>query len=233
MSDNANDIVYAIDNNNYQSFLACLDAGVDIETRIPEHWNETILYHACQKLRIDMVQELLARGADPDMTDKDGEVCLYGTLRGFAENGEDPCSIIRMLINAGADVYKQTHDGKTVLSHLKAMEMPENYKASREEIFEQLTQPIATESEITFNRRIGRHDIDEIYRFDLQERFTYVRRRGHSDIEAVCRESFAAIGDTPALREAFKKHAELGGTVTPESVLGAAQTGFLPFRYKG
>lgn len=83
--------------------------GLDGNTK-----NQTPLYLAVIKSREDLVQKLLERGADPNVADSAGYVVLGESCTGVGVNS----SIIKMLLDKGANVNYQEPSGATAMMYI-------------------------------------------------------------------------------------------------------------------
>jgi len=85
----------------------CVKSGMDVNTKDSD-WNDrTPLHWACMKGRGDIVQLLLDNKADPNLLMDNG----WNSLHSAAETGH--LSIIRALVQFGADIFKQDRYGDT------------------------------------------------------------------------------------------------------------------------
>ena len=93
---------------------ALLERGADVNSRAPGT-NQvppggTALMLAAARNHVEMVEFLLAKGADLNLTDQGGGTALiYASWKGNAE-------IVRVLLDHGADPAASTRDGRTALS---------------------------------------------------------------------------------------------------------------------
>jgi len=85
----------------------CIKSGIDVNTQDTD-WNDrTPLHWACMKGHGDIVQLLLKNEADPNLLMDNG----WSSLHSAAETGH--LSIIRALVQYGADIFKQDRYGDT------------------------------------------------------------------------------------------------------------------------
>jgi len=85
----------------------CIKSGIDVNTQDTD-WNDrTPLHWACMKGHGDIVQLLLKNEANPNLLMDNG----WNSLHSAAETGH--LSIIRALVQYGADVFKQDRYGDT------------------------------------------------------------------------------------------------------------------------
>eukprot|EP00276_Gloeochaete_wittrockiana_P008246 CAMPEP_0184655204 /NCGR_PEP_ID=MMETSP0308-20130426/12817_1 /TAXON_ID=38269 /ORGANISM="Gloeochaete witrockiana, Strain SAG 46.84" /LENGTH=1011 /DNA_ID=CAMNT_0027091533 /DNA_START=381 /DNA_END=3416 /DNA_ORIENTATION=+ len=94
----------------------CLDNGVSVAYCLMQ--NVTTLSMAAAKLHVDIVSELVLRGADINRADKDGDTPLINVTRLRVEDVEDSEGIVemaRLLLESGAAVNAQNKRGYTAL----------------------------------------------------------------------------------------------------------------------
>jgi len=85
----------------------CIKSGIDVNTQDTD-WNDrTPLHWACMRGHGDIVQLLLKNEADPNLLMENG----WNSLHSAAETGH--LSIIRALVQYGADIFKQDRYGDT------------------------------------------------------------------------------------------------------------------------
>lgn len=85
----------------------CIKSGIDVNTQDTD-WNDrTPLHWACMKGHGEIVQLLLKNEADPNLLMDNG----WSSLHSAAETGH--LSIIRALVQYGADIFKQDRYGDT------------------------------------------------------------------------------------------------------------------------
>lgn len=85
----------------------CIKSGIDVNTQDTD-WNDrTPLHWACMKGHGDIVQLLLKNEANPNLLMDNG----WNSLHSAAETGH--LSIIRALVQYGADIFKQDRYGDT------------------------------------------------------------------------------------------------------------------------
>ena len=88
-----------------------IEAGADIHTENDN--GETLLQNACSP---EYAQFLIDQGLNIDTRDKDGDTPLTGCfVARFKDNAETELEIVKVLLNAGADVNAANKDGKTAL----------------------------------------------------------------------------------------------------------------------
>jgi len=93
----------------------CLDKGCDIN--ISNKFGETALYQAAVKLKIDLVNYLLSKGANPNIKSCTGDTILHKII---CATGVEVIAIIKLLVLHGADVKVVGADGKKPLDMLAA-----------------------------------------------------------------------------------------------------------------
>ena len=85
-------------------------------SRIGDHDGQTPLHYAAQGCSVAVAELLLARGADVDAEDRDGNTPLWcATLRRVAR------AIVQMLLGHGADPHHENHEGRTPVKLAKAL----------------------------------------------------------------------------------------------------------------
>jgi len=147
------------------------------------------------------IKILLAAGANVDVRNSKGSTPLM--VAAFNAN----LKAMRVLLDAGADRKLKTREGVDALGFAKTRESLEAIAL--------LTQD---PDEIMQRSRLGNRTLEEIFNFRTLERISLVRKGPDQPVEALYRESFTLIEDLPALREAFQKHRQRGGTRTAEEV---------------
>ncbi len=91
-----------------KAFLAILDAGAEINTR--DILGNTAVHHAIDCKIIFYLRELVRRGVNVDVANRNGQTPL---LRAASDGFN---AAVRVLLDAGANVNKTTPDGDTALS---------------------------------------------------------------------------------------------------------------------
>ncbi len=112
----------------WEIFQMLLDAGVDIERgnnyeeKNGNRFGETVLISAAIKGRKDIVEYILASGADVDGVDKDGDTALMEVAR------QGNINIMDVLLAAGAEINRGNQHGVTALATANNFEQPEAVK---------------------------------------------------------------------------------------------------------
>jgi len=91
----------------------CIDKGCDVN--ITNKFGETPLYQAALKLKIEMVNYLLNKGANPNIKTCTGDSILHKLI--YITN-QDSFTIIKILLQFGIDVKAIGTDGKKPLDML-------------------------------------------------------------------------------------------------------------------
>jgi ankyrin repeat protein len=86
---------------------ALLDAGADVDARSANDFDVLPIHSACAGNHDDVVEVLIAAGADVNATQSGG----YTPLHGAAQNGAE--TTVDRLLAAGADRTARTDDGRT------------------------------------------------------------------------------------------------------------------------
>ncbi len=87
---------------------ALIESGADIDAQ-GDSYGYTALISACEHNYIEMVRYLLSKGADPNITAKDGSTALIRAA-GNAPDAVEP------LLSAGADIDARADDGTGVMT---------------------------------------------------------------------------------------------------------------------
>lgn len=190
------------------------------------------LAEACKTGNLELVQQLLADGADLNpparnspvfyaahgghvellrwLLDKGGQV--DGTngknstpLMAAAEQGR--LEAVKILLLAGADPVRKNNDGMTARA----------YAVNREKksVVAWLDR---NPDEISFSRKVADRTLQEIFNFAHKERVTFIRKGLDGAVEAVTRHSFNEISDKSTLRRAFAEYKKYGGKQSEEEV---------------
>ncbi len=91
-----------------------LAAGIPVDAVEPEGDGATALMLASHSLHLDVVRTLLAAGADVDHR-AEGESCLFRVLRPGFEAAPGQAQLLRVLVEAGAQIEARDADGLTPL----------------------------------------------------------------------------------------------------------------------
>lgn len=215
----------AISDNNWDAFQICLkETGVLGQK--DAGYQASPLWSACCTGRCKMIEALLDRGADTAARDRDGETCLHALMRCSAASRDELVDAIHMLVKAGADPNVADKAGLTAYDYIG-----KNHNEHRFELTDALSG-VHDPLQVVFNRKAGPMNLKEVYLFDLRERVTYAMMPGSNTVAAICRDSFASIGDTPVLREAFAEHQKRGGTLSEADVIPPSPFGTSFFNRK-
>lgn len=202
-------------------------------TQISQELLNKALVAAAGSGRMAQVGLLLRQGAAPDAGRADSPA-----LFAAAAGNHDVC--LRLLIKAGADVNARNAKGSTALmiaafhGHLEAMRTLLDSGADRflknrdgqdAAGYARLQGHSSAEAlllrdadEVVHKRPLGNRILEETFNFRTRERISLIRKGPEQPVEAIYRESFARIGDTPALREAFDTYRARGGKRTEEEI---------------
>ena len=93
---------------NRQTVQAIIEHGADVNA--VNNKGQTALWFACCDGRIDLVKNLLDKGADPNIADKNGESCLHAAIYGMCNS-----ETIQGLIDHGSNVNAINKDGASPL----------------------------------------------------------------------------------------------------------------------
>ena len=104
---NATRLMYFIINNNKNAIELFMNHP-DVDVNIKNYYGQTALMLACNYGTIELVDELLEKGADINDQDKDGNTVLY-----YTQN-----SLLIPLLERGADETIKNNRGKTILEVL-------------------------------------------------------------------------------------------------------------------
>jgi euchromatic histone-lysine N-methyltransferase len=108
------DLVAAVKNNSVEKVAIILGSkSVDVNCKIPECNDGTVLHYAAQRGLVPVVHMLLVAGAQPDALDKDQNTPLMAAI---VSSHND---VVRYLIKTGASIDLKGTDGMTAL-HLAA-----------------------------------------------------------------------------------------------------------------
>lgn len=115
------------DENAQAIALLLLEAGSDIAA--VNRSGETALYLACDNVRLEVVRELLNRGAETGRATKDLRTALHASVQPTLPALEPQLEICRLLLQAGAFVDPRDNSGRTPLmnaafwGHLRQTEL--------------------------------------------------------------------------------------------------------------
>ena len=112
-----------------------------------------------------------------------------------------------MLLEHGASRTLANADGKTALRYAQDQ--------NKGEIAQILTH---SPEEVSFSYPLDNRVMQEIYNFPRRERVTLIRKTEGGDVEAMQRDSFAALDDETGLAKAFNEHRRRGGKLLEEDV---------------
>ena len=71
---------------------------------LENYQGKTLLMYACEKGRVELVRELIKKGADLEKTDSDGDNALLFAIFNYEDQPQKNLEIIKLLIDAGAKV---------------------------------------------------------------------------------------------------------------------------------
>jgi len=190
---------------------AALQAGADIEARIGGASAITALGHAVIAQSLDAVEALIRRGADLEATDRHGDTPLC-----YALQMKNP-AIAEQLLAAGAETRVRGWRGRTPLSLAQEMGDP----VLQQKILEAQTPKAAPNpDEVTYERPFGNRILEETFNFAARERISLIRLVSKGPVEAITRDSFAAIGDREQLARAYVDYKTAGGRLDVPDIFG-------------
>jgi hypothetical protein len=200
------------------------------------------LISACTKGDIALAEQLVAQGANVNVTD------AQSALVWAVANGHTDCA--RWLIARGADVNLQHGNTANPLhcagfyGRLDCARLLLEAGADRKAVYEgSKTAALAAREQkhpevadfierhpgrvpdqVSFSWRLDNRWLQEVYDFAHRERVTLLRTSEGGPVETMQRESFAALAGEASLRRAFAEHRLRGGT-TPEEEPGLSLPG--------
>ena len=110
-----------IEDDLYQVYSIINSGGVNFNA-IDEH-GMTPLMHAVESENIRLIELFITLGSNVNKAGHEGFTALHhavdisidGTIQNGGKQGEEPLSIIKLLIDNGADLSKKTEKGETPL----------------------------------------------------------------------------------------------------------------------
>lgn len=198
----ANQLKSAAEAGNIEQMAALIKAGDDIDGVDSGH--PPIVWAAARN-QPAAVRWLLDNGAEPNRTGSAGwHVLMSAASGGYGE-------IAQMLMDAGANPQYKDPKGKGPISVAQ--------EKGHKHIVRMLSE---TPDEVVFTEALHDRMLEEVYSFKRGERFILLRKGEGGDVEAMQRESFSDIRETPNLRRAFELHKKRGGKLTEEDVFGGS-----------
>jgi len=105
-------LMYAVHSGNLDLVKMVLDLGLDANKQNSEGQN-ALMYAAADDTKVDVVAELIARGANVNLTDKEKKVVLFWASH-YGSVG-----IVKLCLDSGADVTLIDQFGDNVLAYAK------------------------------------------------------------------------------------------------------------------
>lgn len=104
----------ALDEDDLERMVQLLDEGANINA-LKGAYKTTVLMEASVRGNLEVMKLLIERGADINLTDKDGWTALMGaTVQGHLES-------VSLLLKQGAEVNTRNQDGETALAMAAGM----------------------------------------------------------------------------------------------------------------
>lgn len=160
------------------------------------------LIEAARNNSVEDIERLLKMGAEVDY-DK-GHPLACAAYHGHR-------AAVEILLKAGANVSLE-YGGNTPAGHARAQQYDKIA-----ELIEQ-TPAADTPDEIIFHTSLSDRVLEEIFNFTSLERISLIRNGRHGPVEAVIRESFSKIENTPSLKKAFDEHVRRGGKTDARAI---------------
>jgi ankyrin repeat protein len=193
---------------------------------------------ACQARDFSKMELLLTLGADVNTTNNKQPLLVRAAIDGDLET-------MRWLLAHGADIHQAAPDGANALHCAAWYGKPDvarlllEWHADTTRLFKDKTalqhardlkhDAVAqildnNPDQISFTWPVEDRTVHEVYDFPHRTRLTLIRKGEGGVVEAVQRESFAALAGEASLRKAFDEHRRRGGTA-PEDEPDAALPG--------
>jgi len=99
-----------------------VERGADVNKRASIYGHTTPLLEAVHSLDLEVVEYLLAHGADPNAGDDDGRTPLMSVSD---NSGEAPFAIVRVLLRAGANPKAVEKHGLTATAWFRQLRRPD------------------------------------------------------------------------------------------------------------
>ena len=197
-------LIAAADKGNAIAIEAALNEGADIEALNGGMSHLSPLGRAIIAESYDAVEVLLRRGANIEHRALHGDtpLCFALAMKNIA--------LVEKLLDAGASTLVRGFRGRTPLT--LAQELGNTALVQR--IMQQGMPAAAPDAdEVTFTRALGNRTLEEIFNFRAQERISLIRLGEQGPVEAMTRDSFAALGDREQLAKAYVQYKTAGGRV--------------------
>ena len=189
----------AVKAGNIPEMESLVAAGADVNNREATH---APLVWAASSNKPEAVLWLLEHGAEVDGRDPASK---WTPLMSAAHGGY--LEVAQILMDHGANPNLADKNNKSPIAYAR--------QQGKQAVLTLLTNS-PDEVSVFFN--VADRVVQEVYSFKRLERFTFVRKSDGGDVEAMQRDSFSALGDTPDLRKAFNEHKKRGGKLEEADV---------------
>ncbi|MDE1153250.1 MAG: ankyrin repeat domain-containing protein [Micavibrio sp.] len=231
MSDRKRDkkFIQAAGDGNLSELANLLADGADIKA-VGGFWqmHTTALSFAAVMDKPAAMRWLLNNGADINQRDTSGSTALIHAVI----NSNYRC--VSLLLDAGANMYIGDSGGRTPRQHVPrgrgraiGLLLDSHDKALRAATKEKAAPapqaaPAGEDPDVVILRQqIGNRMLEEVFNFAARERLTLIRKDIDAPIEAMTRQNFNELAESPLLRRAFAEHKRRGGQLTESDVFDA------------